>query len=60
MTESKILDMLERAYKASCFLEVLKMIRAKTSEVVIEKVIQKTHQKQIARDIDWSDLFGAD
>lgn len=52
--------MLERAYKASCFLEVLKMIRAKTSEVVIEKVIQKTHQKQIARDIDWSDLFGAD
>jgi hypothetical protein len=60
MTESQILDLLERAYNASCFIEVLKMIRARTAMVMIEKVIEKSTEKQKDFDFDWNDMFGAD
>ena len=60
MSETKILDLLEIAFNAGCFSEVLKMIRAKTSEVMIEKVIQKSKQRQDEFDLDWNGLFGAD
>ncbi len=60
MSESQILDLLERAYSAGCFTEVLKMIRAKSSIVVIEKVIEKAREKTINDfNFDW-DIFGAD
>jgi len=60
MPESQILDLLERAYVAGCFTEVLKMIRAKSSVVLIEKVIEKAKEK-IDNDFgfDW-DIFGSD
>lgn len=60
MSESQILDLLERAYNAGCFSEVLKMIRAKSAIVLIEKVIQKSEEKQNDFDFDWNDLFGGD
>ncbi len=61
MPEAQILDILERAYNAGCFTEVLKMIRAKSSIVVIEKVIEKAQEKMDNNnfDIDW-DIFGCD
>jgi len=61
MSESKILDLLERAYQAGCFLEVLKMIRAQSTEVLIEKVIEKSKQKRDEDfDFDWNQIFGSD
>ena len=61
MSETYILDLLERAYRAGVFLEVLKMIRAKTSPTMIEKVIEKAKENQEKFDpfIDF-DLFGSD
>lgn len=60
MSEPQILDLLERAYNARCFTEVLKMIRAKSSIVLIEKVIEKA-QERMDNDFgfDW-DIFGTD
>lgn len=60
MSESQILDLLERAYNAGCFTEVLKMIRAKSSLVLIEKVIEKAKER-MDNDfgLDW-DIFGTD
>lgn len=60
MSESQILDLLERAYSAGCFTEVLKMIRAKSSIVLIEKVIEKAKER-MDNDfgLDW-DIFGTD
>tara|TARA_B100000700_G_C14347694_1_gene535671 strand:+ start:328 stop:510 length:183 start_codon:yes stop_codon:yes gene_type:complete len=60
MSESQILDLLERAYHAGCFPEVLKMIRAKSAEVMIEKVIEKSKEKLDNNPFNWDDLFGAD
>jgi hypothetical protein len=60
MTESQILDLLERAFQAGCFTEVLKMIKAKSSIVMIEKVIQKSKEKCDQFDLDWGDIFGCD
>ena len=60
MSETQILDLLERAYSAGCFTEVLKMIRAKSSIVVIEKVIEKAKEKTVNDfNFDW-DIFGTD
>ena len=60
MPEHQILDLLERAFAAGCFTEVLKMIRAKSSIVVIEKVIEKAREKTINDfNFDW-DIFGTD
>lgn len=58
MPDMKVLDMLERAYNAGCFREVLKMIKAGTSEVIIEKIIQKFQQKNDL--FDWDNFFGCD
>ena len=58
MTEAQILDLLERAYSAGCFAEVLKMIRARTEIVLIEKIIEKSKERQEEFDIDWNDMFG--
>ena len=60
MSESQILDLLERAHNARCFAEVLKMIRAKSSIVLIEKVIEKAKER-MDNDfgLDW-DIFGTD
>tara|TARA_Y100000593_G_scaffold93262_1_gene187479 strand:- start:2452 stop:2634 length:183 start_codon:yes stop_codon:yes gene_type:complete len=60
MTETQILDLLERAYEAGCFAEVLKMIRAKSEIVLIEKVIEKSKEKQHEFDFDWDGMFGSD
>ena len=60
MTESQILDLLERAYNAGCFPEVLKLLRAKTALVLIEKVIEKSKEKLDNNPFNWDDLFGAD
>ncbi len=60
MPEHQILDLLERAFKAGCFQEVLKLIRAKTDTVLIEKVISKSQQRQDDFDFDWNGIFGAD
>ena len=45
MSEKQILDYLERAFNAGCFPEVLKMIRAASSSVLIEKVLEKSEEK---------------
>jgi len=61
LSEKKLLDLVERAYLAGCFLEVIKMIRAKSSLVVIEKVIEKAKEKQESDfDFNWDDMFGSD
>ena len=61
LSEKKILDLVERAYAAGCFLEVVKMIRAKSTLVMIEKVIEKAKEKQENDfDFDWNDMFGGD
>lgn len=59
MPEKQLLDLLERAFEAGCFNEVLRMIRAKSSVTLIEKVIEKSAAKMSQFDIDW-DIFGAD
>ena len=60
MTENKILDLLERAFKAGCFTEVLKLIRSKSSIVMIEQVIKKSEERHNDFDFDFDGLFGAD
>tara|TARA_Y100000593_G_C4217688_1_gene290098 strand:- start:386 stop:568 length:183 start_codon:yes stop_codon:yes gene_type:complete len=60
MTESQILDLLERAYAAGCFTEVLKMIKARSAIVMIEKVIEKSKERQDDFDFDWNEMFGGD
>ena len=60
MTNIKILELLERAYEAGCFREVLKMIRANSSEVLIEKIIKKSKERSDTFNFDFDDLFGAD
>ena len=51
MTESQILDLLERAFNSGCFPEVLKMIRSGSSLVMIEKVIEKSKERHDNFDI---------
>jgi len=60
MTETQILDLLERAFNSGCFREVLKMIRSGSSLVMIEKVIEKSKEKHDQFDLDWGDIFGGD
>ena len=60
MPEHQILDLLERAYQAGCFKEVLKMIRTKSDPVLIEKVIVKSQKRQDNFDLDWDGIFGSD
>ncbi len=60
MTETQILDLLERAFHSGCFPEVLKMIRSGSSLVMIEKVIQKSKERHDQFDLDWGDIFGGD
>ena len=60
MTKAEQLDILERAFDAGCFLEVVKMIKANSSIVMIEKVITKSKERLASTDINWDDLFGGD
>ena len=60
MSEAQILDFLERAHNAGCFAEVLKMIRAKSLPVMIEKVIEKSEERAKDFNFDWDSLFGSD
>tara|TARA_B100001287_G_C22626236_1_gene502653 strand:+ start:297 stop:479 length:183 start_codon:yes stop_codon:yes gene_type:complete len=60
MTQPQLLDLLERAYEAGCFKEVMKMIKAGSGIVLIEKVIEKSKKRHDEFNLDWSDLFGAD
>jgi len=60
MSESQILDFLDRAFQAGCFPEVLKMIRAGSTPVLIEKVIEKCTERARDFDFDWDGLFGSD
>ena len=60
MTESEILDILEKAYNAGCFPDVLKMVRAKSDKVMIEKVIKIAQKRKDDFDLDWSNIFGGD
>ena len=57
LSEKKLLDLVERAFNAGCFREVVKMIKAKSSLVVIEKAKEKQESEM---DFDWGDLFGGD
>jgi len=60
LTESQILDLLERAFHAGCFQEVLKMIRSGSSLVLIEKVIEKSQERADSFSFNFDDLFGGD
>jgi len=60
ITSSQILDLLERAYKAGCFEEVHKMIKADSSLVLIEKIIEKTQEKSDRFPFMFDDIFGSD
>ena len=60
MTQAQLLDILERAHDAGCFKEVLKMIKAGSAIVLIEKVIEKSQQRADQFDFDWDHLFGSD
>ena len=60
MTQHQLLDILERAYEAGCFKEAMKMIKAGSGIVLIEKVIEKSKKRHDEFNLDWSDLFGAD
>ena len=59
MTKEQAIDFLERAYNAGCFDEVLKLIRADSDPVMIDKVIEKSKLKD-ALDGLWMDIFGSD
>jgi len=59
MTKEQILDALEKAFNAGCFEEVLKLIRAGSDPVIIEKVIEKSSLKNNLDDL-WKDIFGCD
>ena len=60
MTQPQLLDILERAHDAGCFKEVVKMIKAGSAIVLIEKVIEKSQQRADLFDFDWDGLFGSD
>ena len=60
MTQPQLLDILERAHDAGCFKEVVKMIKAGSAIVLIEKVIEKSQQRADLFDFDWDSLFGRD
>lgn len=60
MTQTQLLDILERAHNAGCFKEVVKMIKAGSTIVLIEKVIEKSQQRADQFDFDWDHLFGSD
>ena len=59
MTQNQILDLVEKAFDAGCFKEVLKMIRAGSDVILINKVIEKS---KLSNNIDdlWKDIFGTD
>ena len=58
LVESRNLD--HQKLAGELIKEVLKLIRAGTDPVIIEKVIEKSAERQRHFDLDWSDLFGAD
>lgn len=60
MTQAQLLDVLERAHDAGCFKEVVKMIKAGSAIVLIEKVIEKSQKRADQWDFDWDGLFGSD
>lgn len=60
MQQAQVLDLLEKAYHAGCFTEVLKMIRAGSSVVVIEKVIEKSSAKADDFTFNFDEIFGGD
>lgn len=59
MTQDQTLDILEKAFEAGCFKEVLKLIRSGSEEILIRKVIEKN---KITYKLDnlWQDIFGSD
>ncbi len=60
LTESQVLDLLERAFHAGCFQEVLKMIRSGSNLVLIEKVIEKSQERADSFSFNFDDIFGTD
>jgi DNA-binding NtrC family response regulator len=60
ITSNQILDLLEKAYKAGCFEEVHKMIKADSSLVLIEKVIEKSQERSDRFPFNFDDIFGSD
>ena len=60
ISAEKLLDIVERAMSAGCLPEVIKMVKSGSPLVMIEKVIEKSMQRQLEFDLDWNDLFGAD
>lgn len=60
ISSNQILDLLEKAYRAGCFEEVHKMIKADSSLVLIEKVIEKSKEKADRFPFSFEDLFGSD
>ena len=61
MSASQIIDLLERAYEAGGFPEVLKMIKAGSEPALIEVVIKKSMDRlNDGYPFDWNDIFGGD
>tara|TARA_B100001250_G_C19716324_1_gene751646 strand:- start:849 stop:1037 length:189 start_codon:yes stop_codon:yes gene_type:complete len=60
LSQEKLLDIIERAYRAGCFDEVLKMIKAGSPIVMIEQVIKKSKNRLNEFDFFSDDFFGAD
>ena len=60
LSSDQVLDLLENAFKAGCFEEVLKLIKAGSALVLIEKVIEKSQARADRFPFDINDIFGAD
>ena len=60
ISAEKLLDIVERAMAAGCLPEVIKMVKSGSPLILIEKVIEKSMQRQLEFDLDWNDLFGGD
>ena len=60
ISSNQILDLLESAYKAGCFEEVHRMIKADSALVLIEKIIEKSQERSDRFPWKFDDLFGTD
>ena len=60
ISSDQILDLLENAYKAGCFEEVHRMIKAGSALILIKKVIEKSQARADRFPFDINDIFGAD
>tara|TARA_B100000989_G_scaffold298297_1_gene286946 strand:- start:1023 stop:1211 length:189 start_codon:yes stop_codon:yes gene_type:complete len=62
MEKDKMLDLLDRAYRSGCFVEVLRLIRQGTEPKLIEVIIAKAEERAERNPFPWDidDIFGCD